>query len=131
MKAPCRIRRTPPLVGWGQTRCPIQNPWNGDGGVGPNLIGLCSYLFEHIEIVLMTRLPHSLEDADITTRSVRHTQAEHRCKSIRTHQCSVPGMSCTPIVAYEDRAGDLQRIEQADEVASRLQRRVQGCVRWC
>ena len=120
----------------GSTACRLeQNPTpntesrNGDCGVGPNLIGVRSDLFEHVEIVLMARLPHALEDADIPARNVRHAQAEHRCKSIGTHQRGVPRMSCTPVMAHEDSAGDIQRIEQANEVAGRLQRRVQGCVR--
>src|SRR5260370_24723436 len=90
MKASCRIHWVPPRVGWGRTRCPIPNPRNGDSGVGPNLIGFRSYLFEHVEIVLMPGLPHALEDADVPTRNVRHAHAEHSFKSIGTHQRCVP-----------------------------------------
>jgi len=114
MKASCRIHWVPPRVGWGRTRCPIQNPRNGDCGVGPNLIGFRSYLFEHVEIVLMPGLPHALEDADVPTRNVRHAHAEHSFKSIGTHQRCVPRMSCTPVMAHEDSAGDAQRIEQTN-----------------
>src|ERR1700675_1942476 len=102
----------PPLVGWSRTRCPIQNPWNGDCGVSPLLIGVRSDLFEHVEFVLMTGFPHQLEDANIPARNVRHAQAEHRFKSIRTHQRGAPRMTCTPVMAHKDSAGDLQRIEQ-------------------
>ena len=114
MKASCRIHRAPPPLGWSRTRCPIQNPWNGDCGVSPNLIGVRSDLFEHVEIVSMAGLPHALEDADIPTRNVRHAQAEHGCKSIRTHQRSVPCMSCTPVMAHENGAGNTKRIEQTN-----------------
>ena len=96
MKASSRIDRTPPLVRRSRTRSPIQNAWNGDRGVSPNLIGLRSDLFEHVEVVLMTRLPHSLEDADVAARNVRHAQAEHRFKSIRTHQRRVPRVTLRP-----------------------------------
>src|SRR5271169_5413545 len=115
MKASSGMDRTPPLVGWSGTRGPIQNPWNGNGGISPNLIRLRSDLFEHVEVVLMTRLPHPLEDADVPARNVRHTQAEHRFKSIRTHQRCIPRVRCAPVVADEDCAGDLQNIEQANE----------------
>jgi len=88
MKASCRIHRVPPRVAWSRTRCPIQDSWNGDCGVSPNLIGVRSDLFEHVEIVLMAGLPHALENADIPPRNVRHANAQHCFKSIRTHQRS-------------------------------------------
>src|ERR1700712_458742 len=68
MESACRIHRTPALVGWSRTRCPIQNPRIGDHGIGPHLIGVGSDLLEHIEIVLTARCPHPLEDADVATR---------------------------------------------------------------
>jgi hypothetical protein len=71
MQASYRIHRTPPLVGWSRTRCPIQNSWNSDCSVDPNLIGFRFYLFKHVEIVFVADFPHALEDADITTRNVR------------------------------------------------------------
>src|ERR1700677_992673 len=128
IKASRGMDRTPPLIGWSGARSPIQNPWNGDGGVSPNLIGVRSDLFKHVEVVLMTRLPHPLEDADVPTRNVRHTQAEQSFKSIRTHQRRIPRVTGAPVMPHEDRAGDLQRIEQTNEVAGRLQRRVHDCV---
>src|SRR5580704_11716152 len=114
MKASSGIDRTPPLVRWSGTRSPIQNAWNGDGGVSPNLIGVRSDLFKHVEVVLMTRLPHPLEDADIPARNVRHTQAEQSFKSIRTHQRRVPRVRRAPVMAHEDYARDLQRIKQTN-----------------
>src|ERR1700722_7845055 len=114
MTASSRIHRIPPRVGSGRTRCTIQNHWNGDCGVGPNMIGFRSYLFEHVEIVLMPGLPHALEGADVPTRNVRHAHAEHSLKTIGTHQHRVPSMSCTPVMAHEDRAGDIQHIEQTN-----------------
>ena len=57
---------------------PNTEPLDGYRGVSPNLIGLRSDLFEHVEIALMARLPHFLEDADIPARNVRHAQAKHR-----------------------------------------------------
>src|SRR5476649_2856188 len=129
MKASCRIHWTPQLVGRCRTRCPIQNSWNGDGGVGPNLIGVRSDLFEHVEIVLMAGLAHLLEDADIPTRNERHAQAEHSRKSIGTHQRRLPHVGCPPVMTHEDSTRNLQRIEQTNQVADRLQWRVQGCVR--
>ena len=107
----------------------MENGRNGNGRVGPNLISLRPDLLEHVEVVLMTRLPHPLEDADVRARNVRHTQAEHRCKSIRKHQRRIPRVTCAPVMPHEDRARDLQRIKQTNEVAGRLQRRVQGCIR--
>src|ERR1700692_3148977 len=98
MKASSRMERTPPLVGWSGPRSPIQNAWNGDGRISPNLIGLGPDLLKHVEVVLMARLPHSLEDADVPARNVRHAQAEHRFKSIRTHQRCVPGVRRAPVM---------------------------------
>jgi len=72
----------------------------------------------------MAGFPNALEDADISTRNVRHAQAEHRFKSIRTHQRSVPRMRCTPVMTHEDSVGDTQRIEQTNQVTGRMQRRV-------
>jgi len=95
-----------------QNPMPNTNPWNGDCRVSPNLIGFLFDLFEHVEIVLMAGLPHALEDADIPTRDVRHAHAEQRLKSIRTHQRCVPRMTCTPVMAHDGSAGDIQRIEQ-------------------
>ena len=128
MKASGRVHRAPPLVGWSRTRCPIQNSWNGSRSVGPHLIGLRSHLFKHVKIVLVSGATHFLEDTDISTGNVRHAQAEQRSKSIRTHQPGAPRMSRTPVMGHEDGAGGLQRIEQTNQVTSRLQRRVQGCV---
>jgi hypothetical protein len=129
MKASSRIDRTPPFVDWRGVRRPTQNPWNGDRGVSPNLIGVGSDLFEHVEVVLMTQVPHSLEDTDIPARNVRHTEAEHCFESIRTHQRRIPRVRCAPVVAHEDGAGDLKRIKETNEIASRLQRRVQRRIR--
>ena len=129
MKASGWIHRAPPRLGWSRTRGPIQDPWNGDCGISPNLVGVRPDLFEHVEIVLMAGLPHALESADIPTRNVRHAHAQHRFKSIRTHQRGVPRMTCTPVMAYEDSAGDIQRIEYSNQIAGRMQGRVQGCVR--
>ena len=108
---------------------PNQNSRNSNRSVGPNLIGLRSHLFKHVEIVLVPGAAHFLKDTDIPTGNVRHAQAEQRFKSIRTHQPGAPRMGRTPVMGYEDGAGDLQRIEQTNQVTSRLQRRVQGCVR--
>src|ERR1700734_419023 len=116
MKASCWIHRAPTRLGWSRSRCPIQNPWNGDCGISPDLNGIRPDLFEHVEIVLMAGLPHALENADIPPRNERHTYAQHRFKSIRTHQRSVPRMSCPPVVAHDDGARDIQRIEQSNQI---------------
>jgi hypothetical protein len=107
----------------------MENGRNGNGRVGPNLISLRPDLLEHVEVVLMTRLPHPLEDTDLPTRNVGHAQAEHRFESIRTHQRRIPRVTGAPVMPHEHRAGDLQRVKQANEIASRLQRRLQACVR--
>src|SRR4029077_1116777 len=112
MKASRRIHGAPLLIARSRTRCPIQNPWNGDCRVSPNLIGLRLHLFEHVEIVLMAGLSHALEYADIPTWDVRHAHTDQRFKSIRTHQRCVPRMTCTPVMAHDDSAGYPQRIEQ-------------------
>ena len=129
MKASSRIDRTPPLLRWSGTRSPIQNAWNGGGRISPNLIGLRADLLEHVEVVLVTRPPHSLEDADIPARNVRHAQAEYRFKPVRTHQRCIPRVRRAPVMPHEDRAGDLQRVKQTNQVPGRLQRGVQVCVR--
>ena len=130
MEASSRIDRTPAPVRRSGTRSPIENAWNGDRRVSPNLISVRSDLFKHVEVVLMTRLPHPLEDADVAARNVRHTQAEQSFKSIRTHQRRIPRVRRAPVMPHEDRARNLQRIEQTNEVASRLQRRIQDRVQW-
>ncbi len=84
MKASCRVQRVPSRLGWSRTRCPKQDPRNRDSGIGPNLVGFRFDLLEHIEVVSMPIGSHTLEDADITTREIRHTQAEHRFESIRS-----------------------------------------------
>ncbi len=76
IKASCRIQRIPPFVGWSRTRCPIQNTRNGNSSIGPNMIGLWSHLFEHVEIVLMPGITHFLEGADVPAGNVRHADAE-------------------------------------------------------
>ena len=74
----------------------------------------------------MSRCTHAFEDADITARDVRHAQAKHRRESIRTHQGGIPCMGCTPVVTHDYGAGNIQRIEESDEVSRRLERRIQG-----
>jgi hypothetical protein len=77
----------------------------------------------------MAGRPHELEDANVPTRNVRDAQAEHRFKSIRTHQRCVPRVTCTPIMTHDDSTENAQRIEETDQVTGRIQRRVQGCIR--
>src|SRR5271156_20841 len=98
MKTSCRVQWAPSRVDRSRTRCPIQNPRNSYGSIGPNLIGFRFDLFEHIEIVCMSRFAHALEDADFAARKVRHAEAEHGCESIRTHHSGIPCMGRTPVV---------------------------------
>ena len=113
MKASCRVQRIPSLVSWSRTRCPIQDPRNRDGSIGPNLIGFRFDLFEHVEVVFMPGGSHALEDADITAGKVRHAQAKHRFESVGTHHRSIPRMGCAPVVTHDDGAGNIQCIEQS------------------
>ena len=122
MQAACRIHGVPPRVGWSRARCPVQDPWNGDCGVSPNLIGVRSDLFEHVELIFIAQFAHALEYADIPTRNVRHTHAENRFKSIRADQRRIPSMRCPPVMANEDGILDAQAVKQPNQVACRMQR---------
>jgi hypothetical protein len=34
-------------------------------------------------------------------------------------------------MTYQDGSGYFERVENANQIAGRLQGRVQGCIRWC
>jgi hypothetical protein len=94
------------------------------------LIGFRPDLFEHIEIVFTSTLPHAVKDADVTARDVGDADAHHRFEAIRAQQRSVPRVSWAPVMADDDGGRDIQGIEQPNEIAGGMERRVCGWVNW-
>jgi hypothetical protein len=92
------------------------------------LIGVWPDLLEHVEIIRMAGLSHSVEDADITSGNVGHTQTKHGSEAIRTHHGRTPRMSGTPIMSDDYGAWNFQGIEKAHQVSNRLQRGVRRCL---
>ena len=63
---------------------------------------------------------------DITPWNVRHAQAKDRFKSMGRIKRSIPRMGCSPVMTHDDSARDIEHIEQPDQIASGIQRRVRG-----